>query len=67
MPGTKTASIVIPNYNGGAHLPALLACLAQQTAPDFEVIVVDNGSGDDSLARIDEDATRPRPRSSSHP
>ena len=37
-------SIVVVNYNGLRHLPALYAALAVQTCPDFEVIFVDNGS-----------------------
>jgi GT2 family glycosyltransferase len=44
------ASVVIPNWNGLAHLPACLAALRAQTYRQFEVIVVDNGSRDASLA-----------------
>ena len=43
-------SIVVVNYNGGALLRDCLASIAAQTYRDFEVIVVDNGSEDDSLA-----------------
>lgn len=46
---TRRASIVIPNWNGIAHLPACLAALKAQTFSDFETIVVDNGSSDGSL------------------
>ncbi|MCS7178846.1 MAG: glycosyltransferase family 2 protein [Anaerolineae bacterium] len=42
-------SVVIPNWNGAAHLPTCLESLRRQTFRDFEVIVVDNGSTDDSL------------------
>ncbi len=42
------ASIVIVNYNGLKHLPALYAALAVQTCLDFEVVFVDNGSADGS-------------------
>lgn len=41
-------SIVIPNWNGIDHLPDCLSSLEKQTFKDFEVIVVDNGSTDDS-------------------
>ena len=42
-------SIIIPNLNGMAFLPTLMAALAAQTFGDFEVIVVDDGSRDESV------------------
>jgi GT2 family glycosyltransferase len=42
------ASIIIPNWNGREHLPVCLASLRAQTCRDFEIIVVDNASGDGS-------------------
>jgi len=42
-------SVVIPNYNGAAYLAACLSSLVRQTRSDFEVLVVDNGSSDDSF------------------
>ncbi len=42
-------SIVIVNYNGGALLRECVMSVAAQTHRDFETIVVDNGSTDDSL------------------
>jgi GT2 family glycosyltransferase len=47
--------IIIPNYNGAAHLPACLDALRRQTRRDFYVVVVDDGSTDESrelLARF---------------
>jgi GT2 family glycosyltransferase len=44
-----TASVVVPNWNGRAWLPGLLASLARQELAPAEVIVVDNGSEDGSL------------------
>jgi GT2 family glycosyltransferase len=41
---------VIPNWNGAARLANLLERLKRQTYPIERVIVVDNGSTDDSLA-----------------
>jgi GT2 family glycosyltransferase len=41
---------VIPNWNGAARLANLLERLRRQTYPIDRVIVVDNGSTDDSLA-----------------
>jgi GT2 family glycosyltransferase len=42
------ASVIIPNWNGLAHLPTCLEALRAQTYPHTEVIVVDNGSSDSS-------------------
>jgi GT2 family glycosyltransferase len=47
-------SVVIPNYNGLAHLPVCLEALASQTLTDFEVVIADNGSEDGSLAYLSE-------------
>lgn len=48
------ASVVIPNWNGIAHLPACLDGLRAQTYPHLEVILVDNGSTDGSQALVTE-------------
>jgi glycosyltransferase involved in cell wall biosynthesis len=45
-------SIVIPNYELGRYVGEAIASALAQTHPAIEVIVVDDGSGDDSLARI---------------
>ncbi len=42
-------SIIVVNYNGGAHLARCLDSLGRQTFENFEVVVVDNGSTDGSL------------------
>lgn len=47
-------SVVIPNYNGVGWLPGCLDALAGQTFEDFEVLVVDNGSTDDSVGLLQE-------------
>lgn len=51
----KKISIIIVNWNGRQHLPTCLDSLAAQTFRDFEVILVDNGSCDDSVAVVRED------------
>jgi GT2 family glycosyltransferase len=43
-------SIIIPNWNGRHLLAACLTALAAQTWLDYEIIVVDNGSRDESIA-----------------
>ncbi len=45
-------SVVIPNYNGAACLASCLLSLARQSRPDFEILVVDNGSSDDSVETV---------------
>ena len=47
-------SVVVPTRNRAQRLRALLASLAEQQAPPFEVVVVDNASDDDTLAAIAE-------------
>lgn len=44
-----TISVVIANWNGAAVLPRCLDALAAQTCRDFEVIVVDDASSDQSV------------------
>ncbi|MFN3762560.1 MAG: glycosyltransferase family 2 protein [Anaerolineae bacterium] len=52
---TPLVTVVIPNWNGAVHLPTCLDSLRCQTFRDFEVIVVDNGSADDSLTLLARD------------
>jgi glycosyltransferase involved in cell wall biosynthesis len=44
-------SIIVPCFNGGRFLDALMASLARQTFRDFEIIIVDDGSTDDETPR----------------
>src|ERR1700692_947232 len=43
-------SVIIPNWNGARLLEGVLACLQRQTRPPGEILVVDNGSRDESVA-----------------
>jgi GT2 family glycosyltransferase len=45
-------SVVILNFNGKRYLDECLSALARQTYRDFEVIVVDNGSTDESVEHL---------------
>jgi glycosyltransferase involved in cell wall biosynthesis len=46
----STISVVIPVYNDAELLRRCLAALAEQSRPADEIVVVDNGSTDDSAA-----------------
>jgi alpha-1,3-rhamnosyltransferase len=50
MPANPKVSICIPSYNHAPFLPAALEGAISQTYRDIEIIVVDDGSTDDSLA-----------------
>lgn len=49
---TPTVTIVIPNWNTQHWLPGCLAGLQAQTYRNFRVIMVDNGSTDNSVAWV---------------
>lgn len=42
-------SIIVPNYNGAAHLEALFESLRAQTYENYEIVFMDDGSSDDSI------------------
>lgn len=46
-------SVLLPVRDGGLYLAQAIASLRSQTMPDFEVIAVDDGSTDDSLAQLE--------------
>jgi GT2 family glycosyltransferase len=50
----KIVSIVIVTWNSAKYLPCCIESLRHQTLTDFEVIVIDNGSVDDSMANLEE-------------
>lgn len=56
-------SVVVPAYDVASYLPACLDSLLRQTLTDLEVVVVDDGSPDESGAIADQYAARdPRVR-----
>jgi glycosyltransferase involved in cell wall biosynthesis len=54
-------SAIIPTYNRAALLPRALESALSQTYEDLEIIVVDDGSTDDTPAVVDRFANRGRP------
>jgi glycosyltransferase involved in cell wall biosynthesis len=51
-------SVIIANWNGAHHLRICLPSLLAQTHRALEIIVVDNGSSDDSLAVVEKHHAR---------
>jgi glycosyltransferase involved in cell wall biosynthesis len=45
-------AVVVPSYDTASYLGAAVRSLLAQTMPDLEVIVVDDGSHDDSVQRV---------------
>jgi hypothetical protein len=45
-----TVSVIMPCYNAAATLREAVASVLAQNAPDFELLIVDDGSRDDSVA-----------------
>jgi glycosyltransferase involved in cell wall biosynthesis/exo-beta-1,3-glucanase (GH17 family) len=48
LPRHPKVSVVVPSYNGGKTLPACLNSLERLNYPNYEVILVDDGSKDDT-------------------
>lgn len=48
----KEVTVVIPNYNGMKYLRICLDALRRQTLKEFEILMVDNGSADESVAYV---------------
>ena len=46
-------SVIIPTFNGERHLPTVLNALRSQIFGDFEVIVIDDASSDDSAELVE--------------
>ena len=61
MPGDKLLSVIIPVYNAGKYLEKCLATVRNQTYNNLEIIIVDDGSTDNSV-QIYTQATERDPR-----
>jgi GT2 family glycosyltransferase len=46
-------SVILVTWNSGKYISRCLKCLAEQTCQDFEVVLVDNGSTDGSLDKLE--------------
>ncbi len=54
MAGQLAVTVIIPNYNGKAFLEPCIAALQRQRCRDFQILVVDNGSADESVEWLKE-------------
>jgi glycosyltransferase involved in cell wall biosynthesis len=48
----QRVSVIVPNYNYAGYIEARLRSVIEQTYPIYELIVLDDQSSDDSVARI---------------
>jgi len=53
----ETISVIVPTYNGAHKLPVILHALKKQTVRDFELLIVIDGSTDNTLSVLN-DITR---------
>jgi glycosyltransferase involved in cell wall biosynthesis len=53
MPGTILYSIIIPTYNSQQWIDACIGSVLAQTYPHFNVLVIDSGSTDATLQKIE--------------
>jgi GT2 family glycosyltransferase len=47
---TAVVSVIMPCYNAASHLPASVASVLAQSFTDWELVAIDDGSRDDTLA-----------------
>lgn len=52
--GNELISVIVPVYNGAAYLPRSLEAITAQTYSNLEIILVDDGSTDDSGSLCEE-------------
>ncbi|GIK26591.1 MAG: hypothetical protein BroJett006_28370 [Betaproteobacteria bacterium] len=50
--GFQRVSVVVPNYNYGKYIVERLKSIRSQTYPVYQLLVIDDASGDDSVVKI---------------
>jgi len=55
-----TVSVIVPNYNHARYLPRRVESILAQTYRDFELILLDDGSTDESRSILSEYGNDPR-------
>src|SRR5207245_2608164 len=56
--GSATLSVLMPNFDHARFLPESLGAILEQSYPPCEVIVIDDGSTDDSVEVLEKIAAR---------
>lgn len=51
--GAPRLSVMIPNFNYGRYITETIDSVLSQAPPDLEIVVADNASTDDSVARVE--------------
>jgi glycosyltransferase involved in cell wall biosynthesis len=60
-PSNPLISIIIPAYNAAGHIAEAISSVARQTYKNLEIVVVNDGSTDDTLVRLNHlQAAEPR-------
>jgi glycosyltransferase involved in cell wall biosynthesis len=62
MPGTPAVSVVIPAYNNADYVEDAIESVLAQTCTDYELVIADHSSSDDTAVRIAKYADHPRVR-----
>ena len=57
-PKAPLVSVVLPVKNGGQFLDSAVDSILQQSLEDFELLLVDDHSSDDSISRLDKNDSR---------
>ena len=58
--GTPQISVIIPTYNAARYLPQTIESVLRQSCQDFEVLVIDDGSTDETATVVQRYAPRLR-------
>lgn len=53
-------TVIMPTYNGGKFLRPQIDSILSQSDPDFELLVIDDGSTDDTVSIVEDYARRDR-------
>jgi glycosyltransferase involved in cell wall biosynthesis len=67
LPANPLVSVIVPSFNQGRYIGDTIKSILDQTYQNFEIIVVDGASGDETLKALGSFAEEPRLRVVSEP